>query len=158
MLKKKKTFSVPSSDVEHRCKHIEKEKSMGINTVRLHICHNQIVGTGSDKIKRETKSLRFIKKSEGHPYESCHPSSLHHFKIHPISLYLKFDIFEGDYIMNRANRHDFHIEVHLNLFSTDEIKNVVVGKSKNDNSIENQQIEAAYTSAKCFANVARLTK
>nr|POE78143.1 hypothetical protein CFP56_37435 [Quercus suber] len=59
---------------------------------------------------------------------TCHPSSLHHFKIHPISLYLK------------------------------EIKNVVVGKSKNDNSIENQQIEAAYTSAKCFANVARLTK
>ncbi|XP_050270858.1 uncharacterized protein LOC126714661 [Quercus robur] len=24
-----------------------KEKSMGINTVRLHICHHQIVGTGS---------------------------------------------------------------------------------------------------------------
>ena len=31
-----------------------------------------------------------------------------------------FDIFEGDYIMSRANRHDFHIEVHLNLlFKTD---------------------------------------
>ena len=31
-----------------------------------------------------------------------------------------FDIFEGDYIISRANCHDFHIEVHRNLlFSTD---------------------------------------
>ena len=43
----RKEFSVPSPDLEHRCKHIEKEKSMGINTVRLYICHNQIVGTVS---------------------------------------------------------------------------------------------------------------
>ena len=38
-------FFVPSLDLEHGCK--QKEKSMGINTVRLHICHHQIVGTGT---------------------------------------------------------------------------------------------------------------
>ncbi|KAK7854512.1 hypothetical protein CFP56_031884 [Quercus suber] len=45
---------------------------------------------------------------------------------------------------------------HVETFTSKEIKNVVVGKSKNDNSIENQQIEVAYTFAKCFINVTRL--
>ena len=43
---RRREFFVPSSEVEHRCKHLEKEKSKGINTIRLHICHHQIVGTG----------------------------------------------------------------------------------------------------------------
>ena len=39
-------FFVPSLDLEHHCK--QKEKSMGINTVRLCIYHHQIVETGTD--------------------------------------------------------------------------------------------------------------
>ena len=58
----------PSSDLEHRCKHLEKEKSMGINTVRLHIYHHQIVGTGSStfsSIFLQTQNLGKIVNREG---------------------------------------------------------------------------------------------
>ena len=44
---RERELSIPSSNLEHCRKHLEKEKSMGINTVRLHICHHQIVGTSS---------------------------------------------------------------------------------------------------------------
>ena len=42
---REREFFIPSPDLEHRCK--QKEKFMGINTVRLYICHHQIVGTST---------------------------------------------------------------------------------------------------------------
>ena len=44
-IERQREFSVPLPDLEHCCK--QKEKSIGINTVRLYICHHQIVGTVS---------------------------------------------------------------------------------------------------------------
>ena len=46
-IREKERVLCPCSDLKHHCKHRGKEKSIGINTVRLHICHHQIIGTDS---------------------------------------------------------------------------------------------------------------